>query len=471
MKRKALPKLIIIVSLVVALALVVPMMSSCLPRAAAPPEVAPPEVAPPEPVEPIVEPVGPIKVGWFCPLTGPGALGGEEGLRGARLAEKEINAAGGILGRPMELIVKDSKDYVDERPAELVDEFVFKDEVLWISGGFSDSMGWGVRERAAYRGVPYLGWVPWDSMATRGENLNPWLWVTGPDTEVMAWSTVPYLFSNNLVSKDVITTGPDYEWGWSNAYSVVKPVEAFGGRIVEHIFTPVPTVKFDTLVARIQEIAPQGATVIDTHFGTGMIELMAEWYAAGMREKGFEFVKSTLYGPSTYSQIPQEHWEGVWAYCEYYPYKPDDQIHLEWIERHVAETGVLPGTLEFHNYVTLWAIVDGINKAGSLDPDVFIPAVQGKALTGRVTDEEYMFQDLTGRLLWPSVVLRGKAPEDRVDIFPTIPEIGPEWDMFEIVDTTSDWEYQAATIPEEVYLEGIEIGGPGIGDGVLDYWK
>ncbi|MEE9316018.1 MAG: hypothetical protein V3U97_02805, partial [bacterium] len=96
--------------------------------------------------------------------------------------------------------------------------------------------------------------------------------------------------------------------------------------------------------------------------------------------------------------------------------------------------------------------------------------VQGEVLTGLVTDGEYMFQDLTGRLLWPSIIMRGKAPEDKVDIFPTIPEIGPEWDMFEIMHTF-DVDYQLAIIPEEVYLEGTEIGGPGIGDGVLDYWK
>jgi len=51
MNRKELRKLIIVVSLIAALAIVVPMMSGCLPRAAAPPE-APPEVAPPEAVVP-----------------------------------------------------------------------------------------------------------------------------------------------------------------------------------------------------------------------------------------------------------------------------------------------------------------------------------------------------------------------------------------------------------------------------------
>jgi hypothetical protein len=177
-----------------------------------------------------------------------------------------------------------------------------------------------------------------------------------------------------------------------------------------------------------------------------------------------------IFGSSTYTQIPQEQWEGIWGWADYYPYAPGDEAHLAWIERIVAETGILPGSLEFHNYTTLWSVVDGINKTGSLDPDVFIPAVQGERLTGRVTDGEYMFQDLTGRLLWRPTLVRGKSPEDMVDIYPTIPEIGPEYDVFEIM-WAADLDYQLAIIPEEVYLEGTEIGGPGIGDGVLDYWK
>jgi hypothetical protein len=81
-----------------------------------------------------------------------------------------------------------------------------------------------------------------------------------------------------------------------------------------------------------------------------------------------------------------------------------------------------------------------------------------------------MFQDLTGRLLWPFVVLRGKAPEDMVDIYPTIPGIGPEVDKWEIM-YTFDSEYESKVVPEEAILSGADFGGPGIGDAIMDYWK
>jgi branched-chain amino acid transport system substrate-binding protein len=51
----------------------------------------------------------PIKIGMVVPLTGAIADAGRYGLQGAKLAVEEINAGGGVLGRPLELIVEDDQ--------------------------------------------------------------------------------------------------------------------------------------------------------------------------------------------------------------------------------------------------------------------------------------------------------------------------------------------------------------------------
>ena len=50
-----------------------------------------------------------IKIGFQAPLTGPSADFGTSVQQGAELAVREINAAGGVLGRPLELVVKDDR--------------------------------------------------------------------------------------------------------------------------------------------------------------------------------------------------------------------------------------------------------------------------------------------------------------------------------------------------------------------------
>src|SRR5258707_14774015 len=51
----------------------------------------------------------PIKVGMVAPLTGPGAESGRFQTQGAKLAADEVNKAGGVLGRPPELVIEDDQ--------------------------------------------------------------------------------------------------------------------------------------------------------------------------------------------------------------------------------------------------------------------------------------------------------------------------------------------------------------------------
>ena len=51
----------------------------------------------------------PIRIGVVVPLTGPIADAGRYGMQGAKLAVDEVNAAGGVLGRPLELIIEDDQ--------------------------------------------------------------------------------------------------------------------------------------------------------------------------------------------------------------------------------------------------------------------------------------------------------------------------------------------------------------------------
>eukprot|EP01031_Cornospumella_fuschlensis_P052104 gene52104-63696_t len=56
----------------------------------------------------------PVKIGFFMSVTGRDASFGEAALRGARLAIDDLNAAGGILGRPTELVVEDNRSLPGE---------------------------------------------------------------------------------------------------------------------------------------------------------------------------------------------------------------------------------------------------------------------------------------------------------------------------------------------------------------------
>ncbi len=79
----------------------------------------------------------PIKVGGGFALTGDESALDLPAANGAKLAVKEINAAGGVLDRPIDLVVRDSKYQMDVT-AQIAKQFVEEDKVVAVVG-FTDS--------------------------------------------------------------------------------------------------------------------------------------------------------------------------------------------------------------------------------------------------------------------------------------------------------------------------------------------
>src|SRR5215471_169418 len=75
----------------------------------------------------------PIKVGMPIPLSGPAALFGEPASKGAMMFLEDLNAKGGVLGRKVELVVRDSKADANEA-VRVSRELILKDNVDFLVG-------------------------------------------------------------------------------------------------------------------------------------------------------------------------------------------------------------------------------------------------------------------------------------------------------------------------------------------------
>lgn len=75
----------------------------------------------------------PVRLGFFMSISGRDASFGEAALRGARLAIDDLNAAGGILGRPAELVVEDNRSLPGES-ATAVKKLISRDKVIALIG-------------------------------------------------------------------------------------------------------------------------------------------------------------------------------------------------------------------------------------------------------------------------------------------------------------------------------------------------
>jgi len=103
----------------------------------------------------------PIKVGWVGPLTPPG--GYAEGAlmkQAAQLAAEEINAKGGVLGRPLEVIFQDTRGQPEEGTAA-AERLISQEHVVAITGEFHSSVFLAEMEVAHNAGIPILAVDVW----------------------------------------------------------------------------------------------------------------------------------------------------------------------------------------------------------------------------------------------------------------------------------------------------------------------
>lgn len=96
-----------------------------------------------------------IKVGVVLPLTGKLAKFGEIENKSFLMAVDEINAAGGVKGKKIELIIEDTTGKPDVGRSA-IEKLISRDKVVMLGGGYSSSVTWATIAVAQQRKVPFL---------------------------------------------------------------------------------------------------------------------------------------------------------------------------------------------------------------------------------------------------------------------------------------------------------------------------
>ena len=108
----------------------------------------------------------PIKIGGLAPLSAPGSVTGGEAMRVAMLlAERDINAAGGVLGCDIEVVIA-ATEGLPEKSRAMMERLITQDGVVAIGGGYHSSVGVAGKDVANDRGVPVVFAETWNDTIT-----------------------------------------------------------------------------------------------------------------------------------------------------------------------------------------------------------------------------------------------------------------------------------------------------------------
>src|SRR5262245_24394368 len=152
----------------------------------------------------------PIKVGFPMILSGPGALFGEPALKGAQMYVEEVNAKGGVLGRKLELLPRDTKGNADEA-VRVARELILKENVDFLVGTLTSAEGPAVSVVAKENKVVFIAAIPKTDQLTAPDKLHPYVF------RVAATTTTEGRSAAEIVAKwpvtRVATISPDYAYG------------------------------------------------------------------------------------------------------------------------------------------------------------------------------------------------------------------------------------------------------------------
>ena len=96
-----------------------------------------------------------IKIGVTEPLTGAVAASGNYVVQGAKIAESDINASGGVLGKKIKLIIEDNKSNPKEAVAT-AEKLIVSDKVSVLMGAWSSTYTLAVMPKLIEYGVPMV---------------------------------------------------------------------------------------------------------------------------------------------------------------------------------------------------------------------------------------------------------------------------------------------------------------------------
>ena len=152
-----------------------------------------------------------IKIGVTQPLTGAFAASGNYVAQGARIAEEEINKAGGVLGKKLQLLIEDNKSNPTEAVAT-AEKLINSDKVPVLMGAWSSTLTLAVMPKLEEYKVPML--VETSSSGKITTSGNPYIFRISPTSEMEAKAFAP-LFKK----ADFLATNNDFGLGASKEFS------------------------------------------------------------------------------------------------------------------------------------------------------------------------------------------------------------------------------------------------------------
>ena len=348
----------------------------------------------------------PIKVGMPIPLSGPPALFGDPASKGAQMYVDELNAKGGVLGRKVELIIRDSKADANEA-VRVAREMILKDNVDFLVGTLTSAEGPAVSVVAKENKIVFIAPIPKTDQLTAADKLHPYVFRIAANT-TMEGRSAAEIVAKWPVTK-VATIAFDYAYGQDVTKAFVEHMKKIkpSVQIVDQQWPKLGEQDYNPFINA--QMAKKPEAIVSSIWGGFFVTYAKQGKALGM----FDAVKYNFIGlgeaatPETTKSMGADYPVGIWGNSYDAFYWGETAAHREYTER-ISKylKDEYPSSWAIQGYTGMQFLIEGIKKAGSTDSDKVSKALLGLTIDtpiGKQTIREKDHQANRGQLYGKTV--------------------------------------------------------------------
>src|SRR5690554_578043 len=293
---------------------------------------------------------------------------------GMELAVEQINAAGGVNGRKLELVIRDD----NSNPGDAVrtaEELVTREKVDLLTGTFLSHIGLAVADFARHRKVFFLASEPLTDKLV-WEQGNRYTFRLRASTYMQVAMLIPEAVKMNRKRWAIVY--PNYEYGQS-AVATFKKLLKEAQPDVEFVAeqaTPLGRIDAGNVVQALADAKP------DALFNVLFAADLAKFVRAGNQRRFLQDLPavSLLSGEPEYlDPLGRETPQG-WVVTGYPWYAIDTPEHKAFLDAYQARYNDYPRLGTVIGYSAIMSLAEGVRAAGSTDTEAMIEAFRGLEL-------------------------------------------------------------------------------------------
>ena len=312
----------------------------------------------------------PIKLGTVFDISGIFDAYGKPIDMAVRLAVKQINDAGGLLGRQVEHISYDTQSDM-ALYTQYAQQLTRQDNVDVVHGGILSASREAIRQTLRRAETLYFYNIQYE-----GGVCDRNCFVTGVTPAQTTEVQIPYTMEK-WGGKKVYILAADYNYGPLMAVWIQKFFADHGGETVAVEFFPLDVADFGSTLTKIQTAAPD--IVYSALVGGAHLSFYRQWAAAGMKDR-IPLASTTLGVGSEHLVLTPQEGDGIVVCYNYSPEldTPTNKAFTDaWAAEYGADTVPNIHELAVSNYqgVMLWA--EAVKAAGTVERDPVIETLDG----------------------------------------------------------------------------------------------